>query len=107
MFLPDTLFRHLTCALEFYDLPVARYEAWRTRDPADACLRLVALTKLGMSDERAEQIEKALFSLRPADEISAVGWREIRAVLSAHRIFREAQRDEVDRERSGATSMPS
>ena len=107
LILPNQIYLDLVRSLEVYDLPVARYDAWRMRDPADACLRLVALTKFGMSAERAEQIEEALFALRPADEISAVGSHEIRKVLKAHRVYGEFQRDEIERERPSITSLAS
>ena len=59
-----------------------------------------------MSAERAEQIEKAMFALRPADEISAVGSSEIRKVLKAHRVYGEFQRDEIGLPQVGY-GMPS
>lgn len=105
--LRDMLSLGLNHTSEFHDPPVARYEAWRKRASAVACLRLVALTIFDMTDQRAGQIETALFAPRPADEISPVGTSEIRKVLRAHRVYGEFQRDEIHRERPSITSLAS
>jgi hypothetical protein len=107
LILSTDLYLDLVRALEVYVLPVARYLAWRNGDPGDAYLRLLAFTMFGLSANRAEQLEMALFAIRPANEISAVGSHEIRKVLKAHRVYGEFQRDEIHRERPSITSLAS
>lgn len=105
--LPNHVYLGLVQTIELHELPVARYEVWRTGDPAAACLRLVGLTRFGISAERAKQIESALFAIRPADEISVVDSYEIRKVLGAYQVYAEFERDEIDVARPLGSGMAS